>query len=317
MNMYDNFRKSPRGMLFRYNRRWKKVIRKKKNLTNKEFNTKTYKKAFGVAPDLEDPKTFGEKIQWLKLYYNNPLYTICADKYAVREYVRRKGHADILNELLGAYDSADEVPVDLLPDRFVIKANHGCGWNMVCRDKQKMQKKWSAWKKVLDCWLKQDYGVYSRELHYSHIPPKLVVEKFLDDVGDRQIMDYKFHCFNGQPKVVQVDYERSADHKQSYHDEEWNLLNVNYVEHPVVKEPIARPENLDRMLGICRDLAADFFYVRVDLYLSHGKIYFGEMTFADGSGFAKYEPAEFRDYMGSLIELPGKDDPYVMLKSQL
>ncbi len=248
----------------------------------------------------------------MKLYYANPLYTKCADKYGVREYVRSKGHADILNELIGVYESPEDIPFDELPDRFVIKATHGCGWNLICSDKRKLARRWGRWKKIMHSWLRQDFSLYSREMHYAYIPPRLVVEAYLEDGGGNGLNDYKIFCFDGEPQFIHIDVARVGDHRRSYYTTDWQWLDITHTKVPRSDKRDMPPPNLDRMLRIARDLSAGFPHVRVDFYNVDGRIYFGELTFTHGGGFTQYMPADFDLTMGRMMPLPAPGSPYVV-----
>ncbi|HLT86736.1 MAG TPA: ATP-grasp fold amidoligase family protein [Sphingobacterium sp.] len=258
----------------------------------------------GQVPDLDSPTLFTEKMQWIKLHYNHPLYIKCADKYAVRAYVESKGYKHILNDLIGVYTSAEDIPLDELPDKFVLKATHGCTWNYLCRDKSEEIAQWEETKLLLNEWLAQDYAVHGRELHYTYIPPRLICERFLENADGSQIRDYKIHCFHGEPKLIQVDYERFTEHQRNYYDPDWNLTDIKWVEQDNYPEVEDKPTNLEEMLAVARALSADFGYVRVDLYNVEGKVVFGELTFTPGCGFTKLEPEEMDMIMGDWLTLP-------------
>lgn len=283
---------------------YRHVLEQKRCYSNRDYIVNRYTEAMGQAPDLENPTLFTEKMQWLKLHYNNPLYITCADKYAVRTYVESKGYKYILNNLIGVYSAAGDIPLAELPDKFVLKATHGCTWNYLCRDKSEEVPKWTQTKRLLDEWLTQDYAMHGRELHYTYIPPRLICERFLENADGSQIRDYKIHCFHGEPKLIQVDYERFTEHQRNYYDPDWSLTNIKWVEQDNYPRAEDKPTNLEEMLEIARALSADFGYVRVDLYNVGGKVVFGELTFTPGCGFTKLEPAEIDALMGSWLTLP-------------
>lgn len=309
--LYSRFKKSPSGILYRLRRGWRRALRRKKRLSNKEYIQLYYKKRMGCEVNLDNPQAYTEKLQWMKLWYNDPRYSICADKVAVRQYVTEKGYKDILTPCYGVYEYPEQIDLDSLPDRFVIKANHGCGWNLLCKDKDKLRKLWKSWNRIMNQWLVQDYSIYKRELHYAHIPPRLICEQFLENSDGREIQDYKFFCFHGEPKVVQVDNDRFANHQRNYYDANFNLvdLRTDKPNNPVAQE---KPVLWERMVEISRVLSADFPHVRVDLYEVDGKIYFGELTFVEGGGYVKYYPPEYNYIMGAWFELPDKDSPFVV-----
>lgn len=291
---------------------WRRAVRAKARFSNEEYVKISYRRATGHDLNLEEPKRFTEKIQWLKLYYNNPLLVTCSDKYAVREYVNSKGLKCILNGLVGVYDDPSKIQETGLPERFVVKATHGSTWNLIVKDKQEFLRKRKAHYKTFRKWLSRDYSLYGRELHYTYIPPRIIIEQFLEQPDGSEISDYKIFCFDGEPKLIQVDYDRYSTHTRNYYDTDWNLMDMNVTIHKnrLPAEPV--PENLKEMLGIARTLSADFPHVRVDLYSVGGKIYFGELTFTDGNGHFKYTPDDADFMLGEWLNMPDNNNPFII-----
>jgi hypothetical protein len=262
---------------------------------------------FGVTNynlDIFSPKTFCEKMQWLKVFYENPLLTVCADKYRVREYVEEKISADLLVPLIGVYDSPEEIDFDILPNQFVMKVNWGSGLNIICKDKTKINVRKT--KNALSNWLRKEsnHYYYSFEFAYKNIVPKIMCEQYIEQI-DGELLDYKFFCFNGIAKYVQVDFDRHTNHIQSFYDREWKKLNFT-IEYPQKFEPIPKPEYFDEMLKISEKLSQGFVFVRVDLYHVDAKIYFGELTFYPGTGMYMFNPSEWDEKLGEPIILPQK-----------
>lgn len=285
------------------------MLEQKRCYSNHDFIVKRHEEFTGHLPNLENPTLLTEKIQWIKLYYNNPLYAKCADKYAVRAYVESKGYGYILNGLIGVYRKAEDIILDELPHKFVLKATHGCAWNYLCKDKSEEIPHWEDTKLLLDEWLRQDFSLFSRELHYSYIPPRLICERFLENADGSDLKDYKIHCFHGEPKLIQVDYERFTGHKRNFYDLDWNLIELKWgIPSPSSDIQDGPPENLSEMLEIARGLSTEFGYVRVDLYNVEGKIVFGELTLTPLSGFGKPEPEEMNATMGSWWALPTESE---------
>ena len=239
----------------------------------------------GEHLDLENPKTFNEKIQWLKLYDSTPLKTRLADKYLVRDWVKEKIGEEYLIPLLGVWDKFDEIDFDKLPNQFVLKCNHGCGYNIVVKDKSKLDLKDA--KNKINTWLKEDFAYRNGfELHYSAIPRKIIAEKYIQEV-DTCAIDYKFICFDGNPYLCWVTNKHLEVHKRSFYKlPEWKLQDIELKDGGAIldKEGVAKPKNLSSMLEICKTLSKGFPVVRVDLYLVKDKISFGEMTFTSASG---------------------------------
>lgn len=274
------------------------------------LNTKyVYRRTFGRSIDLDNPRTLDEKIQWLKLntYYNNPLVTQCADKYKVREYVKKCGCEEILNELYGVYNDPNEIQWNSLPDKFVIKWNFGCGQNFICRDKnqydeQKVKIMLKKWKKAH----KSFYRDWS-EMQYKNITPKLICEKLIETDDGNPPRDYKLYCFNGTPKCTLVCADRlSAGHAKYYFfDKEWNLLRYNRTGLSAPENFTSpRPNGYEKLFEYAALLSKPFPFVRVDFYLEKGKITFGELTFTPNGGFDKERLPSTQLLFGDMLELP-------------
>lgn len=275
-----------------------------RRLPDEEFIKKKFKKRFGREPELENPKGYNDKLQWLKLNWYDPLAVKCADKYGVREYVAEKIGAQYLNQLYGVYESVDEIDLEELPKSFVLKATHGCGFNIICKDKTVM--KWRKEYRRMRRWLKTNYFWKSREWVYKDIKPRIVCERFLEDKGTGQLLDYKIFCFEGEPKIIQVDFDRFKNHRRNLYDLDWNLLDVE-IKYPRDNSVIIeKPDKLELLLDLSRKLSREFPHVRVDFYYVEGKIYFGELTFFHASGTGKFKPEEFDYVMGDWLKLPEK-----------
>lgn len=269
----------------------------------KELIKRDYERGSRSKLNLENPVRFTEKMQWLKLNNIDPKASSCADKYAVREYVTNKGFENILNEIIGTYSKPDDIPLNELPEKFVLKTTHSSGWNLICTDKRKWIKNWFWWKKILNTWLNEDYSKYYQEKHYKNITPQIICEKFIGD-NKTGINDYKFFCFNGTIKMIQVDIERYTDHKQNFYDVDWNQIHVYAGVNSYSDNDLHKPKKLEEMKKISQILSEDFLHVRVDLFEWKDKIYFGELTFCDGAGYYKTEPEDFDYTMGKWLQLP-------------
>ncbi|WP_353894465.1 ATP-grasp fold amidoligase family protein [Proteinivorax hydrogeniformans] len=257
----------------------------------------------GKILNLKHPKRFNEKIQWYKLFYRDPLMTKCADKYRVREYVASKGYEEILIPLCGAYDCAEEIDFDKLPDEFVLKTTNGSHTNIICRNKKKLNIRDTV--NTLNSWLKQKSVKLGREWAYYNIEPKIVCEQFLKDSQDvnSELKDYKFLCFDGEVKYIWVDVNRSTNHKRNFYDVSWNYLEVES-DVPSYGDNIEKPEGLKKMLEIAQRLSEEFPHVRVDLYWVNNKVYFGELTFYLLSGYESFYPDNFDYVLGREFNLP-------------
>lgn len=261
-----------------------------------------YKSKTGEDLNLENPKTFNQKMQWLKLYDSTPIKTKLADKYLVREWVKEKIGEEYLIPILGVWDSFDEIDFDKLPNRFVLKTNHGSGWQTIVKDKNKFNKKLQ--KQRFDKWMNTNFAfVAGYELHYRDIKPKIIAEQFIEDPsGD--LKDYKIMCFNGKPEFIWADVDRFHGHTRDIFDLNWNRLPFE-VKCTRSNYEIEKPQNLDKMIELAKILCEGFPLVRVDLYsLPDGSIKFGEMTFTSGTGIESFSPGKYGEIYGDMITLP-------------
>lgn len=299
-----------KGMRYLFDGDYRFMINANKGLYDKlddeTFLRRKFKACLGRELDLENPKTFNEKLQWLKLYDRRPEYIRVVDKYLVRDYIREKLGEEYLIPLLGVWDDPDDIDFDALPDRFVLKCNHNSGVGMyICRDKSKMDVE--KVKRELRRGLAQDYYLTGREWPYKEVPRKIICEKFMQDSPDAtDFTDYKFFCFDGKVDSVMVCLERSSgDTKFYFFDENWELkrLNKRGVEAPE-GFTIPKPACMDEMFRIAGELSKGMPYVRVDLYQSNGQIYFGELTFFPDSGFDANILRSTDEYFGKLLKLP-------------
>lgn len=261
-----------------------------------------YQNKTGRVLDLKNPKTYNEKIQWMKVYDRDPRKTLLADKLLVRDWVREKIGESYLIPLLGVYRTADEIDFDSLPNSFVLKANHGSGMNCIVRDKA--EENLSNVRHRAQRWLATNYTFQNGyELHYIDIPRRLIAEKYMEN-PDGEMPDYKFWCFDGKCRIIAFMKNRKKGLKMAFFDTDWNKLPYYYIGLPI-EEQIPKPRNLKKMIEIAEKLAADFPHVRVDLYLlDDGEIKFGEMTFTSASGACCWNPPEADLWVGEMFKLP-------------
>lgn len=271
-------------------------------MSDEAFIKRTYNKRVGRELNLDNPKTLNEKIQWLKFNWRDDRVPVCADKYGVREYIKAEIGNDILNELYGVYDRVDEIDIDALPDAFVLKANHGCNWNIICKDKNKMN--WDKELKIIDTWLHLNYFWSGREWMYKSIQPKIICEKYFSEEDGAPPRDYMFFCFNGEPYYIFVSLEIDGEFKADCYDVSWNKTEISS-HFPTSDIIIPKPHNLDKMLEISRKLSKPFPLLRVDLYEVDQKIIFGEMTFSPGNGMERFSPLGTDEMLGDLLDLSG------------
>ncbi len=257
----------------------------------------------GKKLDLENPKEFNAKIQWLKVFYRPMILSKLVDKYDVREYVKETVGEQYLNELIGVYEKPTQVKFDELPQKFVLKATHGYHFNLLVKDKDKLNRKRARY--LMYKWLsKNQYKRGGLEWAYKHAKPKLIVEKYMEEIGKEDINDYKFFCFDGVPKVLHVDIDRGTKHSRAYYDMEWNKLLIKHDSIAFIEGETEKPENFSEMIQIASKLAGKFPFVRVDLYNLDKKIIFGEMTFYPADGRLEFIPEEYNLILGDYMKLP-------------
>lgn len=270
-------------------------------LDDKEYISRQYEYYMGRKPDLDYPRSFNEKLQWLKLYDRKPEYTQMIDKYEAKKYV-----ADIIGEeylipTLGIYDSVDEIEFEKLPQQFVLKCTHDSGGVVFCKNKNDFDK--DEAKSILNNFLKRNFYWAGREWPYKNIKPRIIVEEYLVDESNVELKDYKFFAFDGKVKLIQVDYDRFVHHKRNLYTTDWEYIDavIKYPTDPNRK--IKRPAKLEKMIEISEKLSKHIPHVRVDLYSVGKRIYFGELTFYHGSGYEKFEPKELEYNLGEMIKI--------------
>lgn len=254
----------------------------------------------GYKLDLENPKTLNQKIQWIKLNYKNELMPKCCDKYSVREFVKSCGCEEILNKLYWEGFNPEEIPFEELPEKFVIKVTHGSTYNIICQNKSELDRDKTI--KKLRKWMRSKFLECYGEWFYGIEKPRIIVEQYLEDEEQKELIDYKVFCFNGEPKILDIHSGRFEDHKRSLYDTNWNYMEGVTWGYPS-GIPIEKPEVLNELLEYSRKLSNKFPLARVDFYIVKGKIYFGEITFTSGAGFDKIIPYEFDLKMGSWLKL--------------
>ncbi len=258
----------------------------------------------GRRPNFKNPTEFNERLMALNLknYRDDKIRKLiiqCADKFAVREYVEKKGFGDILVECYGVYDKFDDIDFEKLPDQFVMKTTNASGQNYICLDKSKMDI--PAVKKQFEEWMggTKDFGLTTGEWHYSQIKPRIIIEKYMSMLGENMsLVDYKFHCINHQVYGEYVCYDRIVNtHTVNYdhYDADWNLTDGVYPQFHPTQRLLPKPQNFEKMKEIAVALSSDFDYVRVDLYDIEGKIYFGEMTFTPMGNYLPYRKSRLED----------------------
>lgn len=254
--------------------------------------------------DIHKPIEFNQKIQWLKAFYHPPILHDLVDKYAVRKYVEEKIGAEYLNSFVALYNKASEVDFEELPDSFAMKVVHGCGYNLIVPDKSKLNIRKAKWQ--LFKWTHKDqYKRSGKEWAYKGVKPRILVEGFMKQEGRDSLNDYKFYCFNGKPKFVEIHLDRKEDHKSSFYGLDFKQLPFRDVEEDeTIQITLEKPKYFDKMVTLAEKLADRLPFVRVDFYYIDDKIKFGEMTFYPGDGRADFQPEEYNKILGDMLELP-------------
>lgn len=262
-----------------------------------------YRLRVGQKLNLGDPKTFNEKLQWLKLYNRKPEYTSMVDKFGVRKHISKTIGEEYLIPLLGVYNGYSEITFDSLPNEFVLKPSHTSGNVFICKDKSKIDH--VKLKNEINDWLNREYYWIHREWPYKNIKPRIICEKYMVDESGEELKDYKFMCFNGEPRIIQVMSERkNGQYLINHFDLEWNEIDIS--RKTLKKNPRipAKPKNLGRMTEISKILSKDMPFVRIDLYETKVGLYFGEITFFPVSGFMDFLYEKHDHLLGSWITLP-------------
>ncbi|MGI6501375.1 MAG: ATP-grasp fold amidoligase family protein [Anaerostipes sp.] len=252
--------------------------------------------------NLENPKTYNEKLNWLKLHDKNPLYTQIVDKYEAKEYVSNIIGDEYIIPTLGVWEHFEDIDFEALPNQFVLKCTHDSEGLVIVKDKSKLDKEMA--KQKIEASLKQNFYYIGREWPYKDVKPRIIAEQYMEDHVDCELRDYKFFCFDGEPKAMFIASDRVSGHvKFDYFDLEFKHLDIKQkYEH--ADKPLRKPVTFDKMIDLSKILSEDFPHVRVDFYEVDGKLYFGELTFYHFSGFMPFEPKRWDIIFGNWIKLP-------------
>lgn len=281
----------------------KRKLRLTDKMNDKVYIQKLYEVMLGESLDLENPKSFNEKLQWLKLYDRNPLYTDLVDKYLAKEYVSNKIGEQYVVPILGVWDDFDQINFDELPEQFVLKCTHDSAGLYICKNKAEVDI--NLIKKKINTCLKNKFFYIGREWPYKDVIPRIIAEKYLEDTEYKELRDYKFFCFNGEPKVFYITQGRASGKETfaDFFDMEFNHIDLE-IDHKMSVDLPHKPQNFELMKELARKLSEGIPQVRIDFYEVDGKVYFGEMTFFHCGGFSSFTPAEWGDTFGDWINLP-------------
>ena len=272
--------------------------------SDEKYIKKIFKLRVGMELNLDNPRTFNEKIQWLKLYDRKPEYTQMVDKYAVKEYVANIIGEEYIIPTLGVWDNVEDIDFDKLPNQFVLKCTHDSGGIVICSDKTKLNLK--AAKAKLMRGLKKNFYAQSREWPYKNVEPRIIAEEYIVDESGYELKDYKWFCFDGEPKALFIATDRGVEGEETkfdFFDSEFNHLPFTNG-HPNATRAIRKPAGFEQMKHLAAQLSKGHPHLRVDFYDINGKIYFGELTFYHWSGMQPFKPEEWDYTLGSWIKLP-------------
>ena len=273
------------------------------SLTDEEFLKKVFPKYMGYPLDLENPKTFSEKLQWLKVNYREPIQTVMVDKHQAKNFIAQRGGEQYIIRTLAVWDSVEDIDFDALPNQFVLKCTHDSGGIVICKDKSSLDRE--AAKAKLRTSLKRDYSRIAREWTYKEVPRRIIAEEYLSELGSNEILDYKMYCFHGEPKMTVVCSDRfsKTGTRMNFYDIDWKPMGIHFGHYPPLPTEFPRPETYDEMLRLATELSKDCPFLRVDFYEIKGRLYIGELTFFPGAGFEQFRPIS-KDYeLGEWLHL--------------
>lgn len=276
-------------------------------IPDKLFLYLSYYFRMGKWLHLNPPKTYNEKLQWLKLYGRRPIDTMLTDKYAVKDYIAKTIGSQYVIPLLGVWDRFDDIDFDALPNQFVLKCTHDSGGVVICKDKSGFDRE--AAKKVINKGMQNNYYVYSREKAYRDVPRRIIAEEYKEDAETKDLRDYKFFCFDGVPKLLFIASDRllqDEETKFDFFDMDFNHLPFTNG-HPNAAITPKKPDKFEEMKMVAEKLSQGIPHVRVDLYEANGQVYFGEMTYSHWGGMKPFEPEEWDRILGDWIQLPNQD----------
>ena len=277
-------------------------------ISDKKYLTLMGKLRLGVKMDLDNPKTFSEKMQWLKLYDRNPEYTKMVDKAEAKKYVASIIGEEHIIPTIGVYNSFDEINFDKLPNEFVMKATHSSGDIYICKDKNKIN--YEELKNMVNKWLNKKYYTITKEWPYKNVKPKVIIEKNMTTENQKELIDYKFFCFNGKPKLMQIS-EGTSNHKTTkvgFTNMEYKKTKLHREDYKQLENLPQKPNNFEKMQELAKKLSSNIPFVRVDFYDIENQIYFGELTFYPGGGYIPFEPKEYDKILGDMLQLPKKKE---------
>ena len=270
-------------------------------LSDKYFLEKYYKYIYNRKLNIDDPMMFSEKLQWLKLYDRNPEYCKLVDKYSVKEYVENKIGKEYIIPTYGVYNSFNEIDFDTLPNQFVIKTTHCSGDTIICKDKNSFN--FNVARTIINKSLHRNYYKHKREWPYKNVIPRIIIEKYMENKEQKELVNYKFFCFNGKPDFLYIIEGKDENKHITSVDLDFNILQLNRNDYKDTNIVPHKPINFNEMIDIASKLSEGTKFVRVDLYEIDGRIYFSELTFFPVGGFIPFNSEEYDLYLGNKLKL--------------
>ena len=272
-------------------------------MSDEKYLSMMYKKMLNKTLNLKNPVTFNEKLQWLKLNDRNPKYIRLVDKYEVKEYIKETIGEQYVIPTIGVYNKFNDIDFSNLPNQFVIKCTHDSGGIVIVKDKEKLNI--NKARRKINKGLKRNFYYYGREWPYKHVKPRIIIEKYMEDNKEKEILDYKFFCFDGEPKLMYISQglKNHETASMSFYDMDYKLTTCKRKDYRLLAVTPERPINFEKMKEIAGILSKGIPHVRVDFYEINGNIYFGELTFFTCSGFVPFESDEWDNKLGQMIKL--------------
>ena len=273
------------------------------SLSDEEFLKKVFPKYMGYPLDLENPKTFSEKLQWLKVNYREPIQTVMVDKYEAKNFIAQRVGEQYIIRTLAVWDSVEDIDFDALPNQFVLKCTHDSGGIVICKDKSSLDRE--AAKAKLRASLKRDYSKIAREWAYQNVPRRIIAEKYISELGNDDLLDYKMYSFHGEPKLTVVCSDRfsKTGTRMNFYDINWEPMGIHFGHYPPLSTEFPKPATYEEMKRLTAELSKDCPFLRVDFYEIKGRLYIGELTFFPGAGLEKFRPMT-KDYeLGEWLHL--------------
>ena len=273
------------------------------SLSDEEFLKKVFPKYMGYPLDLENPKTFSEKLQWLKVNYRNPIQTVMVDKHEAKHFIAERVGNQYIIPTLAVWDSVEDIDIDALPNQFVLKSTHDSGGIVICKDKSSFD--FEAAKAKLSASLKRDYSKIAREWPYQNVLRRIIAEEYISELGNDDLLDYKMYSFHGEPKLTVVCSDRfsKTETRMNFYDINWEPMGIHFGHYPPLPLEFPKPATYEEMKRLTAELSKDCPFLRVDFYEIKGRLFIGELTFFPGAGLEKFRPMS-KDYeLGEWLHL--------------